>query len=111
MDSQAHLAGFNGFLQADASAGYDGLYPSGVTEVACFAHFRRKMFGALAHPEPMLNAAYATPRAARIVLLKQLRHPLGSLPKAGRAFIDLLLANTLDKTVSIRSGPRLSGLA
>ena len=41
---QAHLAGFRGFLQADAYAGYDGLYRSGVTEVACWAHFRRKVF-------------------------------------------------------------------
>lgn len=41
---QAHLAGFSGFLQADAYAGYDGLYRSGVAEVACWAHFRRKVF-------------------------------------------------------------------
>ena len=40
----AHLAGFRGFLQADAYAGYDGLYRTGVTEVACWAHFRRKVF-------------------------------------------------------------------
>ena len=44
MHPQAHLAGFRGFLQADAYAGYDGLYRSGVTEVACWAHFRRKVF-------------------------------------------------------------------
>lgn len=41
---QAHLAGFRGFLQADAYAGYDGLYRKGVTEVACWAHARRKIF-------------------------------------------------------------------
>ena len=41
---QAHLAGFRGFLQADAYAGYEGLYRSGVIEVACWAHFRRKVF-------------------------------------------------------------------
>ncbi|HEX2019640.1 MAG TPA: IS66 family transposase [Aurantimonas sp.] len=41
---QTHLAGFRGFLQADAYAGYDGLYRSGVTEVACWAHYRRKVF-------------------------------------------------------------------
>ena len=40
----AHLAGFHGFLQADAYAGYDGLYRSGGTEVGCWAHFRRKVF-------------------------------------------------------------------
>ena len=42
--SAAHLAGFRGFLQANAYAGYDGLYRSGVTEVACWAHSRRKVF-------------------------------------------------------------------
>lgn len=41
---QTHLAGFCGFLQADAYAGYDGMYCGGVTEVACWAHFRRKVF-------------------------------------------------------------------
>jgi hypothetical protein len=42
---QAELASFTGHLQADAYAGYDKLYQSGrVTEIACWAHFRRKVF-------------------------------------------------------------------
>jgi transposase len=42
---QAQLAGFKGFQQADGYAGYDKLYESGrVAEVACWAHFRRKIF-------------------------------------------------------------------
>ena len=42
---QKELASFNGHLQADAYAGYDKLYHSGrVTEVACWTHFRRKIF-------------------------------------------------------------------
>lgn len=42
---QKHLASYTGFLQADAYAGYNQLYDSGrVTEVACWAHFRRKIF-------------------------------------------------------------------
>jgi transposase len=42
---QAELARFSGHLQADAYAGYDKLYQTGrVTEVACWAHFRRKVF-------------------------------------------------------------------
>ena len=42
---QAELAGFTGYLQADAYAGYDKLYATNrVTEVACWAHFRRKIF-------------------------------------------------------------------
>ena len=39
---RAHLAGFNGVLQADAYGGWNGLYDSGrVTEAACWAHARR----------------------------------------------------------------------
>ena len=42
---QRQLGQFTGFLQADAYAGYDKLYASSrVTEVACWAHFRRKIF-------------------------------------------------------------------
>jgi transposase len=42
---QAELASFTGHPQADAYAGYDKLYQTGrVTEVACWAHFRRKVF-------------------------------------------------------------------
>jgi transposase len=42
---QKELASFTGHLQADAYAGYDKLYQSGrITEVACWAHFRRKIF-------------------------------------------------------------------
>jgi hypothetical protein len=47
---RGHLAGFSGFLHADAYAGYDALYrssgqqPPRVTQVACFAHARRKFF-------------------------------------------------------------------
>jgi transposase len=42
---QKFLAGFKGYLQADAYAGYDKLYASGeVIEVGCMAHTRRKFF-------------------------------------------------------------------
>jgi transposase len=46
----AHMASFTGFLQADAYAGYEALYgpartkPGPITEVACWAHCRRKIF-------------------------------------------------------------------
>jgi transposase len=51
----AHLAPFTGFLQADAYAGFEALYDAartepgvpakaGITEVACWAHCRRKFF-------------------------------------------------------------------
>jgi hypothetical protein len=49
------MAGFNGFLQADGYSGFDALYDAGransgilantsITEVACWAHCRRKFF-------------------------------------------------------------------
>ena len=42
---QRELAGFSGHLQADAYAGYGKLFQTGrVTEVACWAHFRRGIF-------------------------------------------------------------------
>ena len=41
------LADFRGFLQADAYGGYDQLYsPEGATEIACWAHVRRKFVDA-----------------------------------------------------------------
>jgi transposase len=41
------LRDFQGFLQADAYGGYDGIYHTGkVIEVACWAHARRKFFDA-----------------------------------------------------------------
>jgi hypothetical protein len=42
---RAQLGRFSGFLQADGYAGYDQLYATNrITEVACWAHFRRKIF-------------------------------------------------------------------
>lgn len=42
------LAGYKGYLQADAYAGYDSLYAGGeVIEVGCWAHARRKFFDAM----------------------------------------------------------------
>jgi transposase len=41
------LKKFEGYLQADAYGGYDGIYAhGGVTEVACWAHARRKFYDA-----------------------------------------------------------------
>lgn len=42
---QRQLASFTGHLQANGYAGYDKLYDTNrITEVACWAHFRRKIF-------------------------------------------------------------------
>ncbi|MBX3435837.1 MAG: IS66 family transposase, partial [Pirellulales bacterium] len=44
---QSWLAGFTGYLQADAYGGYDGVFSAGgATEVACWAHARRKFYDA-----------------------------------------------------------------
>ena len=44
---QRFLADYQGYLQADAFSGYDGIYHKGlVCEVACWAHARRKFFDA-----------------------------------------------------------------
>lgn len=43
----AWLAGYRGYLQADAYGGYDGIFAVGnVVEVACWAHARRKFYDA-----------------------------------------------------------------
>lgn len=39
-----HLASFTGDLHADGYAGFDRLYGDRITEVACWAHVRRKFF-------------------------------------------------------------------
>jgi len=47
---QSFLENYDGFLQADAYAGYDAIYlesKNDITEVACWAHARRKFFDAL----------------------------------------------------------------
>jgi transposase len=44
---QAFLAGYTGYVQGDAYAGYDALFASGAAvEVGCWAHARRKFFEA-----------------------------------------------------------------
>lgn len=52
---QAELGTFTGLLQADGYAGYEKLYAAGqIREVACWAHFRRKIFkNHLGHPTPL----------------------------------------------------------
>ena len=46
---EQHLAGYSGILQADAYSGFGALYeprrrPGPITEAACWAHARRKLF-------------------------------------------------------------------
>jgi transposase len=52
------LKEFQGFLQADAYGGYDGLFlPGGCTEVACWAHLRRKWIDAEATDPELSKSA------------------------------------------------------
>jgi transposase len=67
------LQEFAGYLQADAFAGYDGIYAGGqVQQVLCWAHARRKFFEArTVQPEPAHRALayigrlYGVERAAQ----------------------------------------------
>lgn len=54
------LAGYKGYLQADAYGGYDAVYAGQeVFEVACWAHARRKFFDALKSDSPRASMALA----------------------------------------------------
>jgi len=54
------LAGYKGYLHADAFAGYDGIYVSGeVKQVLCWAHARRKFFEARTAQPVLAHAALA----------------------------------------------------
>jgi len=53
----AHLAKFKGVLQADAFAGFNGLYESGaIQEAACWAHARRKFYDLYDHSKSPIAA-------------------------------------------------------
>jgi transposase len=67
------LAGYKGYLQADAYGGYDGIFHSQhVTEVACWAHARRKFYDAQDSDEhralqmlALIGELYAVEREAK----------------------------------------------
>src|SRR5215471_5669835 len=53
-----HLATFRGRMQADAFPGFNQLYERGVTEIACWAHVRRKFHDLYeAHQSPIAKEA------------------------------------------------------
>jgi len=54
------LKDYRGYLQADAFAGYDGIYASGeVKQVLCWAHARRKFFDAVTSKPDEAHVALA----------------------------------------------------
>jgi hypothetical protein len=98
LDKVVQLADQLGLPRA-AMTGGDRPLPS-LPPAAASMQVRRTPF-----PEPAVDAAFATPLAARLAISVQLSRPLGSLPEPDRAFIDALLAETLDRT-STHAGAR-----
>jgi transposase len=87
------LAGFHGFLQADAFTGYDGIYAGGdVVEVGCNAHARRKFIEAQASDAARAAVALAHYRQLYAVE-REIKAEIGQLPpdvdEATRAAIRL----------------------
>jgi transposase len=71
---ETFLADFRGALQADAYAGYDGLYRTGrVREIGCWAHARRRFI------EALMTDPQATLMVARIQQLYQVEHAAADL--------------------------------
>lgn len=73
----AHLAGYEGYLQADGYAGYNTLYrnpktkaPRSVTEVGCWAHARRK-FTDILEKNPSPVAAEAVVRIGELFVIER----------------------------------------
>jgi transposase len=80
-----HLAGYTGILQADAYAGFNDLYrpgrkPSPITEAACWAHGRRKLFD-LAQ---LAKAPLAAEAVRRIDAIFALERSINGLPPEQR---------------------------
>jgi transposase len=77
------LGKFTGYLQADAYKGYDQFFvPEGATEVACWAHARRKFVDAESKDPKMVAAAierigvlYAVERAVKETAAAEGREP------------------------------------
>jgi len=73
----AHLAGYQGYFQADAFPGYNALYrdpktkaPRGVVEVGCWAHVRRK-FTDILNKSPSPIAAEAIVRIGELFAIER----------------------------------------
>src|SRR5918997_2631445 len=80
-----HLAGYEGILQADAYAGYNALYeadrkPGPITEAACWAHGRRKLF----ELAELSRAPLAIEAVRRIDAIFDTERPINGLPAAAR---------------------------
>ena len=77
---QKFLQGYRGHLQADAFGGYDGIYAGGVTEVACWAHARRKFHEA--RSAAPAEAAEALARIGQLYAIEKAAKELTPLERA-----------------------------
>ena len=80
-----HLAGYSGILQADAYAGFNDLYhpgrqPGPVTEAACWAHGRRKLFA----QAQLARAPIAAEAVRRIDTIFDAERDINGVPMAVR---------------------------
>jgi transposase len=81
---KAHLARFRGVLQADAFAGFNGLYESGaIREAACWAHARRKFYDLYENSKSPIAAEALDRIRALYAVEDQVR---GKPPDCRRAF-------------------------
>ncbi len=89
---QRHLAKFRGILQAEAFAGFDKLYQSGVIQEApCLAHIRRKFYDLMeAHQSPI-----ATEAVERIAALYQIEAEIRGRPAEERRQVRQVRAKPL----------------
>lgn len=92
---KGHLRHFRGVLQADGYAGFAGLYAGEVSEAACWAHARRKLFDIHAAG----NAPLATEAVRRIAALYEVERDIVGRPPDERA-----------RVRQARAGPALEGL-
>ena len=68
---QEFLKGYEGYLQADAYAGYDALYAEGkVVEIGCFAHVRRKFYDIVSQCQKATHAQEALGYIARLYAIE-----------------------------------------
>ncbi len=82
---QKHLAGYAGILQADAYAGFNGLYheghkPGPISNAGCWAHGRRNLFD-LAH---LARAPLAAEAVRRIDAIFDVERTINGLPAEQR---------------------------
>ena len=85
---ETHLAGYAGLMQADAYAGFNGLYeasrePGPIIEVGCWAHARRKFF----EIARLKKAPIATEAVAKIDELFAIEREINGLPVQQRVAV------------------------